>query len=246
LKSRLSLVLLLLGLVAIAVPQVPVGLPDVRIGMQPGSNPGEVSQSLQILAMLTVLSLAPAILILTTSFTRIVIILSLTRTALGAPNIPPNQVLIGLSLFMTMFVMAPTYDKIHASSLKPFFEKKITMEQAIDRAQTPMREFMLKNTYSKDLKLFLNLRGEEASAKDVSLVTLIPAFIISELKTGFIVGFYIFVPFVIIDLIVASILMSLGMMMMPPAVVALPAKILVFVLADGWSMVVSAIMAGYA
>lgn len=249
---RLVLLILtiLVGCVALAqpatAPGAPVSIPNVNVGLPGGlKNQEQVSSSLQILALLTVLSIAPAILILTTAFTRIVIILSLTRTALGTANIPPNQVIIGLSLFLTFYVMAPTYGTINDQALKPYMAKEISLDAAIERAQKPLRQFMLKNTYSKDLKLFLNLRNEKATPDSVSLTTLIPAFIISELKTAFVVGFYIFVPFVIIDLVVASILMSLGMMMMPPSVVSLPAKLLVFILADGWSLLVQTIMSGY-
>jgi flagellar biosynthetic protein FliP len=198
------------------------------------------------MALLTVLSLAPALMILTTAFTRIVIILSFVRTAIGTQSIPPNQVIIGLSLFLTFFVMGPTWEKVNTQAVQPYFEKKIDQKVALERATVPVREFMLKNTYEKDLKLFLNIRKEmPKTKKDVSLTTLVPAFVISELKTSFIVGFYIFIPFLIIDLIVASGLMSMGMMMLPPSMVSLPAKLLVFVLADGWGTLVSAILSGY-
>lgn len=224
------------------VPPVPTI--SLEVGTAKGST--EVSSSLQIIALLTVLSLAPSILILTTAFTRIVIVFSFLRTALGTQNIPPNQVIIGLSLFMTFFVMGPTYSQINDTALQPYMKKQISAEVALQRAETPLRAFMLKNTYEKDLMLFLNMRNEKPNTQqDVSMLSLIPAFIISELKTAFIVGFYVFLPFLIIDLIVASSLMSMGMVMMPPVVVSLPAKILVFVLADGWSMIVQAIMAGY-
>lgn len=237
----------ILGMLGAAVfGQDSVSLPSVGINIGKGSgSQGEVSTSLQIMALLTVLSLAPALMILTTAFTRIVIIFSFLRNAMGTPSIPPNQVVIGLSLFLTFFVMAPTYEQINKSSLQPYMAKKISFDQAVKNAQKPVREFMLKNTYSKDLRMFLDIRKENATKDDVSLVSLIPAFIISELKTAFIIGFYIFVPFLIIDLVVASGLMSMGMMMLPPTVVSLPAKLLIFVLADGWSMLVNAILQGY-
>jgi flagellar biosynthetic protein FliP len=231
---------------ALAAQGVPV--PSVRIDVGAGAGESDLSTSLQLLALLTILSLAPAILILTTAFTRIVIVLSFVRTALGTQTIPPNQVVIGLSLFLTFFVMAPTYHEVHETALKPLLEKKpgVTFEVALKRAQGPIRDFMLRNTYEKDLKLFLNIRGEKAEKReDVSMMSLIPAFIVSELKTAFIIGFYIFIPFVIIDLVVASALMSMGMMMLPPVVVSLPAKLLVFVLADGWSVLIAALLAGY-
>lgn len=259
-RSVLVILLCLLGTLAFAqqTGTSSLPMPNVSINFGPGTGqaagaagaklkPGqEVSTSLQILALLTVLSLAPAIMILTTAFTRIIIIFSFVRQAIGTPTIPPNQVIVGLSIFLTFFIMAPTYQKINDTALKPLMEGKMTQKEAIEKAQVPIREFMLKNTYEKDLTLFMNIRNETAkSAQDVPLETLIPAFIISELKTAFIIGFYIFIPFLIIDLIVASALMSMGMMMMPPVVVALPAKLLVFVLADGWGTLVSAIVSGY-
>lgn len=242
---RLLPLLLLLGLCGVAAAQS-LSMPKVELGIGTSKNPDEVSSTLQVLALLTVLSLAPALLILTTAFTRIVIIFSFLRNALGAQTIPPNQVVVGLSLFLTFFVMGPTYKQVNDNALQPYFAKKITFDEASRNAQKPLREFMLKNTYEKDLILFLDMRGEQPKSRDeVSMLSLIPAFVISELKTAFIVGFYIFIPFLIIDLIVASGLMSMGMMMLPPTVVALPAKILVFVLADGWHQVVSAILQGY-
>ena len=228
---------------AFPVPQVSVnfGPPGAAAGQD-----GDVSASLQILAMLTVLSLAPAILILTTAFTRIVIIFGFLRNALGTPTIPPNQVVIGLSLFLTFFVMAPTYQQINDRALQPYMTKQIKMDEALKQAEGPLRDFMLKNTYEKDLQLFLGIAKQTVETReDVPFLTLVPAFIISELKTAFMIGFYLFVPFLIIDLIVASGLMSMGMMMLPPTVVSLPAKVLVFVLADGWSTLVQAILAGY-
>ncbi|HLK16865.1 MAG TPA: flagellar type III secretion system pore protein FliP [Fimbriimonadaceae bacterium] len=244
-RLRLLAVLGLLGLVGFAAAQG-LPLPHVTVGVDGTDKHNDVASSLQILALLTVLSLAPAILMLTTAFTRIVIILSFLRQALGTPSIPPNQVVIGLSLFLTFFVMQPTYNEVSKSAIQPLMAHRITAEQAMDNASKPMKDFMLKNTYKTDIELFMNIRHETAqSVKDVSMVTLIPAFIISELKTAFVVGFYVFIPFLIIDLIVASSLMSMGMMMLPPTVVSLPAKILVFVLANGWTTLIAAIMAGY-
>jgi flagellar biosynthesis protein FliP len=238
----------LLAVAGFAAAQQNVPVPTIQLGVQGDGDQGQMSTSLQLLALLTVLSVAPAILILTTAFTRIVIILSFVRTALGTQAIPPNQVIVGLSLFLSFFVMAPTYERVHKEAIVPYMAKEnpITFDEAIKRAEKPVREFMLKNTYESDLQLFLNVRKEKPqSREDVSLFTLIPAFVISELKTAFVVGFYIFVPFVVIDLIVASVLMGMGMMMMPPVIVSLPAKLLVFVLADGWSVLVQAILSGY-
>jgi flagellar biosynthesis protein FliP len=243
---RLILVVLLVGVAGLAAAQQNVAVPSISLGLNQAKGQDQVASSLQILALLTVLSLAPAILILTTAFSRIVIIFSFLRSALGTPTIPPNQVIIGLSLFLTFFVMAPTYKQINEQAVQPYMKKQIGWEQAVDRAQKPLRNFMLKNTYDTDLKLFLNLRKEKvATPEDVAFTTLVPAFIISELKTAFVIGFYIFVPFLIIDLIVASALMSMGMMMMPPVVVSLPAKLLVFVLANGWGTLIAAIVTGY-
>ncbi len=244
---RAALVILLVFVFSFAVAQS-LSVPNVNIGINSGKAvPKEqVATTLQILLLLTVLSLAPAILILTTCFTRIVIIFSFVRSALGTPNIPPNQVLIGLSLFMTCFIMKPTYDQVNETAIKPMMSGRMNMEQGITAASKPVKTFMLKSTYQSDLKLFLNMRNERAkNPDDLNITTLIPAFIISELKTAFIIGFYIFIPFLIIDLIVASSLMSMGMMMMPPTVISLPAKILVFVLADGWGTLISAILQGY-
>jgi flagellar biosynthetic protein FliP len=244
---------LLLGLVLVATfgfaQSAGVPVPSINLGIGSGSDKEQLSASLKILALLTVMSIAPAILILTTAFTRIVIILSFTRTALGAQNIPPNQVLIGLSLFLTLFVMGPTYNEVNVTAIQPYLAEgsKMSWEDAFDKAQAPVKEFMLKNTYESDLKMFMDFKNQTAKTRaDVDIMTLIPAFVISELKTAFIIGFYIFVPFIIIDLVVASILMGMGMMMMPPVVVSLPAKILIFVLADGWSVLARAILSGYA
>lgn len=248
---KISLIIGLLLIYGLAFSQNArqVDIPSINLGINSGSDKEELSTSLRMLAVLTVLSIAPAILILTTAFTRIVIILSFTRTALGTQNIPPNQVIIGLSLFLTFFVMGPTYDRVYNEAVAPYMQEQggISFETAIKRAEDPLRDFMLKNTYESDLMLFQEFRKERPASRDeVDLITLIPAFVISELKTAFIIGFYIFVPFVVIDLIVASMLMGMGMMMMPPIVVSLPAKLLVFVLADGWSVIVRAILSGYA
>ncbi len=246
---RGMLVLCLLAMAGMAFSQAATAggtaIPNLSVDFGGAKGQGGVANSLQILALLTILSLAPAILILTTAFTRIMIIFSFVRSALGTPSIPPNQVLVGLSLFLTFFVMAPTYQRINKEALEPM-RAGMPVEQAIENAKGPLKDFMLKSTYDKDLQLFLNMRNEKPkSPADLNMITLIPAFIISELKTAFIMGFYIFIPFLIIDLIVASSLMSMGMMMLPPVVVSLPAKLLVFVLADGWGTLIGAILAGY-
>ena len=244
---RAVLVALLLALAAWAFPQIPA-VPKIGISLGGAATKGgEVATSLQILALLTVLSLVPAILMLTTCFTRIVIILGFVRTALGTPSLPPNQVLVGLSLFLTLFVMRPTWEKVDEAAIKPLTNGKITMAQAVKAATPPVRDFMLRSTYTSDLQLFIDLRGgpKPRSREELDLTALVPAFMISELKTAFLIGFYVFVPFLIVDLVVSSALMGMGMMMMPPTVISLPAKILVFVLADGWSTIIQAILAGY-
>lgn len=243
-SKRVLFALLFLSICAFSVSQG-IQIPKLSIDAGPAKDPKEVSTSLQILGLLTVLSLAPALMILTTAFTRIVIIFGFLRNAIGTPTLPPNQVIIGLSLFITFFVMAPTYEKINKDAIQPYMAG-MPFDKAVQKAEAPLKDFMLKNTYEKDLILFLDFRGEKPkSQKDVSMVSLIPAFVISELKTAFIIGFYIFVPFIIVDLIVASGLMSMGMMMLPPSVVSLPAKILIFLLADGWHTIVDAILRGY-
>ncbi len=247
-RSALKFVAIL-GAIALAAYATPQSVPSISVQMGGGQKgTGDVATTLQILALLTVLSLAPALLMLTTAFTRIVIIFSFLRSALGAPSIPPNQVLVGLSMFLTFFIMTPTWQKVNTDAVQPLMNKKpgFTMAMAEKAAEGPIKKFMLKNTYDADLRLFMNMRHEKAhNVDDLQIVTLIPAFIISELKTAFIVGFYIYIPFLIIDLIVASSLMSMGMMMMPPTVVSLPAKLLVFVLADGWGTLIHAILSGY-
>lgn len=248
---RFALVAVLIFTATFAWAQAVGGMPSIKLDVGPASkDKDQVSASLQILAMLTILSVAPALLILTTAFTRIVIVLGFVRTALGTQNIPPTQVIVGLSLFLSLFVMAPTYQQINDQALQPYMRKEnpISFDEAVKRAEKPLREFMLKNTYEGDLKMFVEMKpnGKQPKTReDVDLMTLIPAFVISELKTAFIIGFYIFVPFVIIDLIVASLMMGMGMMMMPPIVVSLPAKLLVFVLADGWSVLIRTLLSGY-
>lgn len=237
----------MLGLSCAASAQNAATIPRIEIGLDASRNPKEVATSLQLLALFTVLSLAPSILIMTTAFTRIVIVLSFLRSAIGAQGIPPNQVLIGLSLFLTFHVMSPVIDIINTNALQPYMKNQIGYSEALKRAQAPIRDFMLRQTYERDLGLFVKLRGEDApqTPDDLPMMTIIPAFITSELKTAFIIGFYIYIPFVVIDLVVASTLMSMGMMMLPPIVVSLPAKVLVFLLANGWSALIEALAEGF-
>ncbi|WP_164668984.1 flagellar type III secretion system pore protein FliP [Virgibacillus doumboii] len=217
------------------------------INMFSSSDPSSISTSVKLLLLLTVLSLAPSILILMTCFTRIVIVLSFVRTSLATQQMPPNQVLIGLALFLTFFIMAPTFSEVYDEALQPLFEEEITLDEAYDRASEPMKDFMAKHTRQKDLALFLNYAEIEKpeSVQDIPLTTLIPAFAISELKTAFQMGFMIFVPFLIIDMAVASVLMSMGMMMLPPVMISLPFKILLFVLVDGWYLITQSLLQGF-
>ncbi|TFJ94677.1 flagellar type III secretion system pore protein FliP [Lentibacillus salicampi] len=211
------------------------------------SDPSTVSTSVQLLLLMTVLSLAPSILILMTSFTRIVIVLSFVRTSLATQQTPPNQVLIGLALFLTFFIMAPTFQEVYDEGLQPLFNEEITLDEAYDRASAPMKDFMAGHTRQKDLQLFIDYSGAEQpeTVEDIPLTTLVPAFAISELKTAFQMGFMIFVPFLIIDMAVASVLMSMGMMMLPPVMISLPFKILLFVLVDGWYLITQSLLQGF-
>jgi len=216
--------------------------------LMPGASWGaEPEFSLQIFLLMTVLSLAPAILIMVTSFTRIVIVLSLLRRALGTMQMPPNQVMVGLALFLTFFVMAPVWHKIDQSALQPYLDKKIGNQQALQNAMTPLREFMFNQTRKKDLALFVNIAKLQRpkNIADIPTMVLIPSFIISEVKTAFQIGLLLYVPFLIIDMVVASVLLSMGMMMLPPIMVSLPFKLMLFVLADGWYLLVGSLVKGF-
>ena len=212
-----------------------------------GQGTGLTERVVQLIALLTVLSLAPSILIMMTSFTRIVVVLSLLRTALGTATAPPNAVIVSLALFLTAFVMGPALQRSYDVGIKPLISNEITPEQAFERSSGPLRAFMQKNVREKDLKLFADMAAETAPARpeDLSLRVLVPAFMISELKRAFEIGFLLFLPFLIIDLVVASVLMSMGMMMLPPVVVSLPFKLIFFVLVDGWSLVAGSLIQSY-
>jgi len=241
---------LLLGFVALTAEPAwaqAIALPKVTIEAGQAKSPEEVSAAVQILVALTVLSLAPAILLMLTSFTRIVIVLSLLRQAVGIQQLPPNQVIIGLSLFLTVFVMAPVGQEINRVALGPYMDKKISQTEALSRALDPLRAFMLRQTRQTDLALMVQLGKipQPKSASDLPTHVLIPAFALSEVKTAFQMGFVLFVPFLVIDMVVASVLMSMGMLMLPPVMISLPFKLLLFVLADGWHLVVRALVMGY-
>ncbi|WP_017471896.1 flagellar type III secretion system pore protein FliP [Amphibacillus jilinensis] len=212
-----------------------------------GTDPEAVSTSVQLLLLLTIFSLAPSILILMTSFTRIIIVLSFTRTSLATQQMPPNQVLVGIALFLTFFVMAPTFQEINQQALSPLMNEEISLEEAYDQASAPIKSFMADHTRQRDLALFLDYTDTEniESIDDIPLTVLVPAFAISELKTAFTMGFLIFIPFLVIDMTVASILMSMGMMMLPPVMISLPFKVLLFVMVDGWYLITESLLSGF-
>ncbi|MSS62999.1 flagellar type III secretion system pore protein FliP [Velocimicrobium porci] len=217
--------------------------PDAfQLNISSNAGSSNLSASLQILLMLTVLSIAPSILIMVTSFTRIVIVLHFVRTALGLQTTPPNQVLIGLSLFLTFFIMSPVFSQINTDAIQPLSKGEITQEEAMEAGIKPLRTFMFKQTNTKDLKLFLEIADipseDLKNEEDIPTTTLIPAFIISEMRKAFVIGFVIYLPFIVIDMVVSSTLMSMGMMMLPPTTISLPFKILLFVLADGWNLII--------
>jgi flagellar biosynthetic protein FliP len=233
------------GVAVLFVLVAPAGAQDISINFGQGS--GLTERVIQMIALMTVLSLAPSILVMVTSFTRIVVVLSLLRTALGTATAPPNTVLVSLALFLTAFVMGPAFERAYDIGIKPLMNNEITTQQAFDRSSEPLRAFMLKNVREKDLTLFVDMSHEARPAKpeDLSLRVLVPAFMISELKRAFEIGFLLFLPFLIIDLVVASVLMSMGMMMLPPVVVSLPFKLIFFVLVDGWSLVAGSLVQSY-
>lgn len=225
-----------------------VSAPSITIGLANAENPEEVGVVLKIFFLLTVLSMAPAILIMLTSFTRIVIVLSILRQAMGTQQMPPNQVVIGLALFLTCFVMSPVYNQINQDALQPYLEKKMTSQQALESATTSVREFMFKQTREKDLALLVDIAKVERpnNRDDIPTTALIPAFVISELKIAFQIGFLLYVPFLIIDIVVASVLLSMGMMMLPPIMISLPFKLMLFVMADGWNLIVGSLVKSFA
>ncbi len=211
------------------------------------SDPTDVSTSVKMLLLLTVLSLAPAILILMTSFARIIIVLSFVRTALATQQMPPNQVLVGLALFLTFFIMSPVLSQVNDEALTPLFDEEISLDEAYELASMPFKEFMSKHTRQKDLELFLRYNEMERpeSLEEIPLTMMVPAFALSEIKTAFQMGFMIFIPFLVIDMIVASVLMSMGMMMLPPVMISLPFKILLFVLVDGWYLIIQSLLQSF-
>ena len=222
-------------------------LPTLSLDLNTTGSPQEVATTLQVLVGLTVLSLAPAIILMTTAFTRIVIVLAFVRQAMGTQSSPPNQILIGLSMFLTFFVMTPVLDRINETALQPYMENTITQQEALTAALVPMREFMFSQTSESDLALLLSMADREQPRvrDDVPTLTLIPAFMLSELKRAFEMGFLIYIPFLVIDMIVASVLMAMGMLMLPPPIISLPFKLLLFVLVDGWNLVVGSLVKSF-
>ena len=224
-----------------------VTLPSVNLGFKTTDNPNEVVSAVKLVMVMTVLTLAPAILIMMTSFTRLIIVLSFLRQAMGVQQMPPNQLLVGLALFLTFFIMGPSFTEMNQNGIQPYLAGKLSQEQALTETLAPLRKFMLTQTRPADLGLFVKLGKIEKpkTLADVPTMVLVPAFVVSELKTAFQIGFIIFLPFLIIDMVAASVLMAMGMMMLPPIVVSLPFKIMLFVMVDGWSLIVSSMVKSF-
>ncbi len=224
-----------------------VSIPNINISVGEASTPQEFSKGLQILIWLTVLTLAPSIFILTTSFTRIVIVLAIARRAIGVDQLPPQQVIVGLALMLTFFVMAPTVNKINEQALQPYMNNEITQKMALQRGFEPLREFMFRQAEESDLALFIKMAklDKPESTDDIPTYVLMPAFVISELKTAFKIGFMIFIPFLVIDIVISSILVSMGMLFLPPVMISLPFKIVLFVMVDGWHLIAESLVSGF-
>lgn len=224
-----------------------VGLPTITFGVEDAQAPAQVSTALQVLFLLTILSVAPAILLMMTSFTRIVIVLGFVRQAMGTQNMPPTQVVIGLSLFLTFFIMSPTFNRINQEALQPYLNNELTQQNALENAVVPLREFMFSHVMEEELAMLsdITLENEPENKDDIPTMTLIPAFMLSELKRAFQMGFMVYIPFLVIDMIVASVLMSMGMMMLPPVIISMPFKLLLFVLVDGWGLVAGSLLKSF-
>lgn len=242
--------LMVLGLITVLVTvkaSAQVTLPTMNLGFKTVDNPNEVVNAIKIVLIMTVLTLAPAILIMMTSFTRIIIVLSFLRQAMGVQQMPPNQLLVGLALFLTFFIMGPAFTEMNQNGIQPYIAGKINQDQALDATLAPLRKFMFAQTRSQDLGLFVKLAKIQTpkTLAEVPTMVLVPSFIISELKTSFQIGFIIFLPFLIIDMVAASVLMAMGMMMLPPVVISLPFKIMLFVLVDGWSLLIGSMVKSF-
>lgn len=239
-----------IGLLLLSVipTEAAMTFPNINIGMQTANTPQDFTNGLQILIWLTILTLAPSILIMTTCFIRLVVVLSLTRQAMGAGNLPPNQVITSLALILTFFIMAPTFNEINEKALQPYMNNQITQQVALDRGIVPIRNFMFKQTHQTELALFVRMSKIEKpkNKDDVPTYVLLPAFILSELKTAFTIGFVVYLPFLVIDIVVSSVLVSMGMMFLPPTMIALPFKLIMFVMVDGWYLVVKSLVESFA
>ncbi len=224
-----------------------IPFPKINLDIGKAQNGNDVSVTLQMLLLMTVLSLAPSIVIMTTSYLRTIIVFHFLKNALGTQQMPPSQLLAGIALFITFFVMAPTWNKVNDEALKPLMDNKLNIQQAYDKGIEPIRQFMFKHVRDEDLELFIGLSNQERpkNRNDIQTYILIPSFVLSELRTGFIMGFFLFIPFIMVDLIVSSILMSMGMMMMPPMMISLPFKILLFILVDGWNLIVGSVIRSF-
>ncbi len=243
-KLKWLLLLMVLLVIGLTLPSFATTLPTIDLNVNPVGTNQETAGTVQIIILLTVLSIAPSILIMTTCFTRFIIVFSFVRKALSLQTVPPNQVLIGLALFLTFFVMAPVFTQIKTDAYDPFVKGEIQQEEALKKGMEPLRGFMLKQVRTKDLALFTDMSKvkDVKSYADVPTTALIPAFIISEIKTGFEIGFLLFLPFIVIDMVVSSVLMSLGMMMLPPVMISMPFKILLFIMVDGWNLLVEKLL----
>ena len=242
-----SLILLPLILLASSNAFAQVTLPTMNLGFKTTDNPNEVVNAVKLILIMTVLTLAPAILIMMTGFTRIIIVLSFLRQAMGVQQMPPNQLLVGLSLFLTFFVMQPAFNEVNTKGIQPYLKGTISQDAAIENTLAPLRKFMFNQTRDSDLALFINLSKIEKpkTRAEVPTMVLVPAFVVSELKTAFQIGFIIFLPFLVIDIVASSVLMAMGMMMLPPVVISLPFKIMLFVLVDGWGLLIGSMVKSF-
>lgn len=250
--ARFVALFLLLGMLLAFAPRtasaaMPLPLPKVSIGVADEGKPGEVASSVKVLILFTILSLAPSILIMTSSFTRLIVVLSFLRQALGTQQTPPNQVIVGLALFLTFFIMSPVITQVNTDAFQPFMAGRITQDEAWEKGTAPLKKFMLANTREKDLALMVDLSKSPRprNQADIGMTVLTPAFVLSELRVAFQMGFLIYIPFLVIDMVVASVLMSMGMMMLPPVMISLPFKLMLFVLVDGWNLIVGSLMKSF-
>ena len=241
---RIALILLPILFLAACSGSPQVSAPGVTLSVTPSDDPQQISSGVQLIILVTILSLAPSILVLMTSFTRIIIVLSLLRSAIGTPSAPPTQVLIGLSLLLTFFIMAPVYNQINEEAIQPYTNNQIDQATAFTKAMEPIRQFMFKQTRTKDLELFISVSGEDRpeTLDDISTIVLMPAFVISELRTAFTMGFVLYIPFLVVDMVISSVLLAMGMMMLPPSLISLPFKLLLFVLTDGWYLLAQSLI----